>query len=260
MKIKVFEAFCGYGSQAMALERIKNDVVDFDYEVVGVSDIDKNALNAYATIHGHCPNFGDISSINWQQVPDFDLFTYSFPCTSISYIGKNNGFTKGSGTASSLLWECQRAIETKKPKYLLMENVKSLVGKKYIEEFRQWINILESYGYKNYYKVLDAADYNTPQHRERVFCLGFKKKTKFNFPAPIDLEYIMYDFLEDYVQTKYFLKEKGIKFVTSHKNRDKSYTQINGDIQLCQKRNQQFNWHGDFVYHPVAEGEVFEEG
>lgn len=95
MEIKVFEAFCGYGSQAMALERIKNDVVDFNYEVVGVSDIDKNALNAYAAIHGHCPNFGDISSIDWQQVPDFDLFTYSFPCTSISYIGKKNGFTKG---------------------------------------------------------------------------------------------------------------------------------------------------------------------
>ena len=60
----------------------------------------------------------------------------------------------------------------------------------------------------------------------------------------------MYDFLEDYIDTKYFLKEKGIKFVTSHKNREKSYTQINGDVALCQKRNQEFNWHGDFVYHP----------
>ena len=59
--------------------------------------------------------------------------------------------------------------------------------------------------------------------------------------------------------TKYFLKEKGIKFVTSHKNREKSYTQINGEIALCEKRNQQFNWHGDFVYHPVADNEVFEE-
>ena len=63
----------------------------------------------------------------------------------------------------------------------------------------------------------------------------------------------MYDFLEDYIDTKYFLKEKGIKFVTSHKNRDKSYTQINGEIQLCQKRNQQFNWHGDFVFEAQDE-------
>lgn len=69
----------------------------------------------------------------------------------------------------------------------------------------------------------------------------------------------MYDFLEDYVDTKYFLKEKGIKFVTSHKNHTKCYTQINGDIALCQKRNQQFNWHGDFVFHPMAIGEIPEE-
>ena len=94
---------------------------------------------------------------------------------------------------------------------------------------------------------------------ERVFCLGFKKKIKFKFPAPIELEYTMYDFLEDTVDTKYFLKEKGIKFVTSHKNRQKSYTQINGDIALCQKRNQQFNWHGDFVYHPIMADEQFDE-
>lgn len=205
MEIKVFEAFCGYGSQAIALERIKNDVVDFNYKVVGVSDIDKNALNAYAAIHGHCPNFGDISSIDWQQVPDFDLFTYSFPCTSISTIGKRNGFTKGSGTASSLLWECQRAIETKKPKYLLMENVKSLVGKKYIEEFRQWINILESYGYKNYYKVLDAADYNTPQHRERVFMVSILDG-EYEFPEKLPLEKQAIDILDKEVDESYYLK------------------------------------------------------
>jgi Site-specific DNA methylase len=70
----------------------------------------------------------------------------------------------------------------------------------------------------------------------------------------------MYDFLEDFIDTKYFLREKGIKFVTSSKNRNKCYTQINGDIALCQKRNQQFNWHGDFVFHPQMQSEPFEEG
>ena len=69
----------------------------------------------------------------------------------------------------------------------------------------------------------------------------------------------MYDFLEDYISSKYFLKEKGVKFVTSTKNRQKCYTQINGDIQLCQKRNQQFNWHGDFVFHPAAGEEDYDE-
>ena len=80
MKIKVFEAFAGYGSQAMALQRLKEDYPDFDYEVVGISEIDKFVVQAYEAVHGHCPNYGDISKIDWNNVPDFDLFTYSFPC------------------------------------------------------------------------------------------------------------------------------------------------------------------------------------
>ena len=124
-------------------------------------------------------------------------------------------------------------------------------------------DIFEELGYDVKFRVLNSCDYGIPQHRERVYCLGFKKKTKFEYPAPIELEYTMYDFLEDFIDSKYFLKEKGVKFVTSHKNRDKSYTQINGDIQLCQKRNQQFNWHGDFIYHPDSEltpsDEAFDE-
>ena len=88
-----------------------------------------------------------------------------------------------------------------------------------------------------------------PQHRERIFVVGFKDKTiDFQFPKSIALEHKMQDFLEDYTDSKYYLKEKGIKFVTSSKNRTKRYTQINGEIALCQKANQQFNWHGDFVF------------
>ena len=104
-------------------------------------------------------------------------------------------------------------------------------------------------GYKYFYQVLNAKDYGMPQHRERIFVIGFKdKKVHFDFPEPIQLEYKMQDFLEDYTDSKYYLKEKGVKFVTSSKNRQKRYTQINGDIALCQKANQQFNWHGDFVF------------
>ena len=121
-------------------------------------------------------------------------------------------------------------------------------------------DIFEELGYDVHFKVLNSKDYGIPQHRDRLFCIGFNQKTKFEFPAPMPLEYIMYDFLEDYISTKYFLREKGIKFVTSRKNREKCYTQINGDIALCQKRNQLFNWHGDFVYHPVAKDALPEPG
>lgn len=117
--IRVFEAFAGYGSQSMSLERLKQDYSYFDYEVVGISEIDKYAVKAYNATHKPTTNYGDISLIDWDIVPDFDLFTYSFPCQDISIAGMQRGFKAGSGTRSSLLWECRKAIEAKRPKYRL---------------------------------------------------------------------------------------------------------------------------------------------
>jgi DNA (cytosine-5)-methyltransferase 1 len=106
---------------------------------------------------------------------------------------------------------------------------------------------------------MNSRDYGIPQNRERIFVVGFRdKKVKFEFPEPISLESRMQDFLEDYTDSKYYLKSKGVKFVTSSKNRNKRYTQINGDIALCQKANQQFNWHGDFIYEESKENAIDE--
>ena len=101
--IRVFEAFAGYGSQSMAMERLRKEGI-LDYKVVGISEIDKFAIKAYYILHdANIPNFGDISKIDWHNVPDFDLFTYSFPCTDISNAGLQKGFSEGSGTRSGLL-------------------------------------------------------------------------------------------------------------------------------------------------------------
>ena len=134
-KIRVFEAFAGYGSSHLALKRLKRDYPSFDFEVVGISEIDKYAIQAYEALHGEANNYGDISKIDWMQVPDFDLLTYSFPCTDISNAGQQQGFDEGSGTRSSLLWECRKAIVQKRPKYLLMENVKAICSKKFMPLF-----------------------------------------------------------------------------------------------------------------------------
>ena len=131
-KLRVFEAFAGYGSQHLALKRLKRDYPEFDFEIVGVSEIDKYAIQAYNALHDNVTNYGDISKIDWSQVPDFDLLTYSFPCTDISNAGQQQGFDEGSGTRSSLLWECRKAIVQKRPKYLLMENVKAICSKKFM--------------------------------------------------------------------------------------------------------------------------------
>lgn len=213
MKIKVFESFAGYGSQAMALQRLKEDYPDFDYEVVGISEIDKYVLQAYEAVHGHYPNYGDISKIDWNNVPDFDLFTYSFPCQAISNAGKQEGFTEGSGTTSSLLWECRKAIQIKRPQFLLMENVKALTSKKFLPLFNEWLAELESYGYKNFWKVLNTKDFGIPQNRERTFCVSILADyAHYEFPKPFPLELRIKDVLEENVDEKFYLSDKMLQY------------------------------------------------
>ena len=225
--IKVFEAFAGYGSQAMALDKIKEEDPDFEYEVVGISEIDKYALKAYEAVHGHCPNYGDISKVDWAQVPDFDFFTYSFPCTDISNAGLQKGLSEGSGTRSGLLWECRRAIEAKMPKYLMMENVKALVSKKFLPEFQKWRNYLDGLGYESFAMVMNAKDYGVPQNRERVFMVSILRENEndvpsFCFPQPIPLELRLKDILEEEVDDKYVLSETAIQGFLKHNENHKA--------------------------------------
>lgn len=227
--IRVFEAFAGYGSQAMALKRLKDNFPTFDYEVVGISEIDKYALKAYEAVHGHCPNYGDISKIDWHNVPDFDLFTYSFPCTDISNAGAMKGLSEDSGTRSSLLWECRRAIEVKRPKYLIMENVKNLVSKKFLPDLQRWLDELDAYGYTSHMQVLDAADYGVPQSRKRVFVVSILNDSEgYMFPQPQPLKRQMADLLEDEVEAKFYLTPEQIKHFGNHNWRDLSIAAMRG--------------------------------
>ncbi|WP_428817671.1 DNA cytosine methyltransferase [Clostridium butyricum] len=151
-------------------------------------------------------NFGDIKQIDPSKLPDFDLFTYSFPCQDISVAGYQNGLNEASGTRSSLLWECCKIIEHKKPKYLLMENVKNLVGSKHKHNFERFLNYLKSVGYKNKWAVLNARDYGIPQNRERVFCVSvLDHNIDFNFPEPQQLETGLYDLLDSNVADSFYL-------------------------------------------------------
>ena len=151
-------------------------------------------------------NYGDIQRINPTTLPDFDLFTYSFPCQDISVAGYQCGLNEDSGTRSSLLWECCKIIETKRPKYLMMENVKNLVGKNHKDNFLKFLDYLESLGYKNSWAVLNARDYGVPQNRERVFCISeLESKRDFVFPEPTELKFKLDDILEKDVDERYYL-------------------------------------------------------
>lgn len=217
-KIRVFEAFAGYGSTAIAMKRLQSAFPDdVRFEFVGVSEIEPTAIKAYEAIHGECRNFGDICKIDWAQAPDFDLFTYSFPCTSVSSAGKQEGLAKGSGTASSLLWECEKIIAEKKPKYLLMENVKALVQKRFMPFFQEWLNTLDNLGYATYWKVVNAKDMGVAQNRERVFAVSILRSADnpnptYNFPNPIPLEKCVEDYMEpvDEIGEEFFINQERI--------------------------------------------------
>lgn len=215
MKIKVFTAFSGYDSQCMALDKVKENHPDFDYELVGWSEIDKFACQMHDVFYPQWSgrNYGDISKIDWAKVPDFDLFTYSFCCQDISAAGLQHGFDEGSGTRSSLLWECKKAISIKKPRWLIMENVKALVQKKFMPTFRKWLEFLEEQGYSNFWQVINAKDYSIPQNRERVFCVSFLGEgVDYKFPAPIPLTKCLEDMLdpEDTVPLNYYLPQEKV--------------------------------------------------
>lgn len=208
--LRVFEAFAGYGSQSMALRNI-----GVEHEVVGISEIDKYAIMAYNATHEPTTNYGDISKIEWGgEVPDFDFFTYSFPCTDISNAGAQAGFEEGSGTRSSLLWECRKAILAKRPKYLMMENVKAITSKKFMPFFQKWQDWLSEQGYTNFWQVLNAKDYGIPQNRERCFLVSILGDAWYNFPEPVPLELKLKVLLEDKVDEKYYLNQERVdKFI-----------------------------------------------
>lgn len=223
MKLRVFEAFAGYGSQSIALKLVAKMFPGFEFEPVGISEIDKYAIKAYRALHGEAiPNLGDITKINWGGYDaDIDLFTYSFPCQDISSAGKQRGLSEGSGTRSSCLWACADAIEAKHPKFLLMENVKALaVQKKFHSDFSKWRKWLREQGYTNYYAVLNSKDYGVPQNRERVFMVSFLgAHSPFYFPAPFPLERRLKHILEDEVEEKYWLKPANIQSILRHNER-----------------------------------------
>lgn len=254
-KIRLATSFSGIGAIEHALQRL-----NLNFEIIFAGDIDEKCKKSYfANYHISEDQWHtDIHNLDASKYLDkVDLFVGGAPCQAFSMVGKRKGFEDTRGT---LFREFARVVKECKPKVFIFENVKGLLSHDKGNTWEVIRNTFEEYcGYHIHFKTLNSKDYGIPQHRERIFCIGFKKDEEFEFPSPIKLEYRMYDFLEDFIDTKYFLKEKGIKFVTSAKNHTKRYTQINGDIALCQKRNQQFNWHGDFVYHPALENEEREE-
>lgn len=209
--ICLIEAFAGIGSQAMALRDL-----GANFEYCRVIEFDKYAINSYNSIHGTQFETTDITSVSGGALLlDKDkytyLLTYSFPCQDISVAGKGKGYAKGDNTRSGLLWEVERILNEmdELPDILLMENVKQVHGKRHLENFEKWISFLDSKGYDSKWFDLNAKDYGVAQNRERCFMISVLKDSMghndFEIPEPINLRYVMKDYLEEEVADKYYV-------------------------------------------------------
>ena len=171
----------------------------------------KNDLEKYWLACKLTHNLGDVTKI--QKLPYADFWTCSFPCTDISISGRMRGLNPDSGTRSSLLWENIRLLSKAKddntlPQYIMIENVKNLISKKFINDFDDLLNILGELGFNSYWSVLNGKDCGVPQSRERVFIISIRKDIdngKYKFPQPFDTGIRLKDVLEDQVGEKYYL-------------------------------------------------------
>lgn len=184
-----------------------------------------------------------------QYAGQVDLFVGGSPCQSFSLAGKQRGLNDTRGT---LFYEYARLVKEIKPKVFIYENVKAVINHDGGKTWKKMQEVFDELGYSYSWQILNAKDYGIPQNRNRVFVVGFRDDLKlvkdFSFPKPIELKNVMKDFLIENVPGGYFLSQKGVKYVTKEMNLSKKFTQIDGDIQLCQTKNQQHNLHGDFVF------------
>jgi len=188
--IKVFDMFSGYGGAEFSLKK-----VGIPHKCIGYSEIKKHAIKCFETNHPEIENYGDCSKIDPSNLPDFDLLTGGFPCQPFSEAGKHKGELDTRGT---LFADIIRIAGKKNPKYMLLENVKGLTFKNHKATFDKILSELDRINYKVYWKVLNSKEHGTPQSRERVFFVCFRKDidTGFEFPEKEELKIFLKDMVE----------------------------------------------------------------
>ena len=165
---------------------------------------------------------GDITKIDAEDIPDFDILLGGFPCQAFSIIGKKEGFA--NETCGTLFFDIERILKEKKPPAFMLENVRNLVAHDGGNTFKIIKEHLEALGYNVYAKVLNALDYGVPQKRERIIIVGFLNDVKFQFPLPVEAEKrkSLADILETKVDKKYYVKD-AIRVSRLSRLKDKNY-------------------------------------
>ena len=240
--IRVASLFSGIGAFEQALK-----ILGLKSKIVLACDNDQFVKKSFfANYEIEEKNwFNDIQEVNGTKFKNkVDLLVGGAPCQSFSMVGKRLGLKDNRG---NLTLHFIKKINEIKPKVFIFENVRALLSVDNGDAWKIIYNKFRQTGYTFYFETLNAKNFGIPQNRERLFVIGFRNNQNFSFPQPIKLKSTMQDYLEGQFDKKFYLPPKGVAFVTKNKNLKKRYTQVNGKIALCQKRNQQFNWHGDFV-------------
>lgn len=202
--IKLLELFGGIGACSEAMNNL-----GLDYEIADYVEIDKYACASYNAIHG--TNFLPQDILEWDKDIDVNFIMHGSPCQDFSLAGKQAGGDEGSGTRSSLMYETIRIVEKLRPRYVLWENVKNVLGKQHKHNFDNYLNRMSELGYTNYYQVLNAKDYGIPQNRERVFTVSILGDGDFKFPEKEELKLRLKDILEESVDEKYYLDDTQVE-------------------------------------------------
>lgn len=205
--IKLFSAFSGIGAFEKALENL-----NIDFELIGFSEIDKYSCESYSILHNadKSLNYGDITKIDINTLPDFDLFTWGFPCQDLSVIGTQKGF---NGEKSVLFFQGYEILKHKKPAVSIIENVSNLMSKKFDKELNTIIKLLGKIGYKTKILRMNAKEYGIPQNRDRVFIVSMLNKYSHLNIKKEELSFYAKDILEDNANKKYYLSDKQLEAI-----------------------------------------------
>lgn len=208
--MRVLELFAGIGACSKALTNL-----GIKHEIVDAVEIDKYAIKSFNAVHGTSFEPQDITTWD-KQIEDVDLIMHGSPCQDFSVAGKQAGGDLNSGTRSSLMYETLRIVGRIRPKYVIWENVKNLIGKAHKHNYDAYIQFMDTLGYRSYGKVLNARDFGVPQNRERIFTISIRNdiEKEFEFPEPVALEKCLVDILESDPDKKFYLSEKQIGGLT----------------------------------------------
>ena len=224
--IKVGTDFSGIGSPEAALKRL-----NIPHHNVFACDIDKYAKQSFLELNSPDLFYDDITTRDYKEVPQLDLYVAGFPCQSFSLAGKRGGFDDTRGT---LFFNVAEFIKVNQPECFILENVKGLLSHDNGKTFQTITDVLtngggtlngqmgmdtidDGLGYHVYTKVLNTKDYGIPQNRERIFIVGFKYWRTFNFPVKLPLKLKLKDMLQDNANSKFYLSNKRIKTLESNK-------------------------------------------